>query len=689
MTNSENLPKFIDLKEKPTYVGDDSKELLFFSKHENFKMYRAYPSSKRENVLQFILIDTEDSNFINELFKEFPERYISFEDVTNTWGAQLLDDSSNSNMENSLLNYMEKPVTPNQILANNYPNITPFYPNDYLTVPVATPLDYNTYDLNDLKYVNAPIAWGINPNGGSSHVNIGLSDGKVMANDTELDGKVFFPPSGDPYSNLAISACNIVSTHGTSTAATIAAKGNNSYGVTGVCYNCELTAGDYNYDALLELAQTGVDVINMSWAQTMPTDPKSYIETLLGESQNNTIQEVVEDYNVILVASAGNNMYFDTNSPVDDAELIVQYSYPASFENVISVSSVHHWYDINNHPNSPYTTCYQNQQILNLIEDSVGGAIRVDTSPPSQLTYGCGNGQTGLPTQRKTHVFNEYVDILAPAREVLNYVRLKYGFCPGITTKYSSGTSHAAPMVSGTIGLMLSVDDCLNSDEVQDILKLSSKPVEHLSFNSKYIGLMGAGALQTGNAVAFVNEMNKINGTVIIKNQSFYRYDLSAQRIKNELIIEGVEFIGNNKAKFRSGNEIYLLEGTLLEPSTNEGFTLLEVGLIENTICNTSNKSLNSLQKNKNETGLKLENIKIFPTLFDDNLNIVFDENNNEDVINNVKIYDVYGKLVFEKDKLITNQITLFVGSIESGIYILKVYDVKDNVLHTEKIVKK
>jgi len=687
MNNSNDLPSFVVVNGTQVYNGDDKKEDTFFNQYTNFNIYRACPSSHRENVLKFIFVDTDDVNFIDELLDEFPEKYIKYEDVTNSWEPELMSDMSVN--ENYEINNFETPFTPNQILANNYPNVTPYYPNDYTTVTVQAPTDYNTYDLNDFKYVNAPIGWGINP-GGSSNINIGVSDGKIMATDTELSGKVSFVPSGDPFSGLAYNPCNLVTTHGTGTAIAIAAKGNNNHGVVGVCYNCEITGSNYNFNAIIELAQTGVHVINMSWAYLSSLDPEDYIQTNLGELGNNAIQEIVEDYGTILVASAGNSQNFDNSVSFDNAPLIPRWGYPASFDNVISVSSVHHWYDLNNHPNTPWTTCYQNQEVLTLVEDSIGFAVRVDSNPAGPITYACDNGGPGnAPTQGGGHVFNEQVDILAPTHNHLVYGRLQYGFCPPNTSKYGGGTSHSAPMVSGTIGLMLSEDECLTIDEVEDILKLSSKTVENLSFNTPYLGLSGAGALQVGNAVAFVHEMNKIDGTVILKNQTFNRYNLSAKRIQNNLVLEDIEFIGNSVAEFKSGSEINLLEGTLLEPGSNDVHVLLEVGQINTDPCNNTQRMSNLNKDKKKEEINIISEIEVFPTLVLDDLTIKNNSESKENEISSIEIYDFFGVKVYEESKLNSNRATLKLSNLKSGIYVVKIYDNMHNVIHTEKIIKK
>lgn len=91
-----------------------------------------------------------------------------------------------------------------------------------------------------------------------------------------------------------------------------------------------------------------------------------------------------------------------------------------------------------------------------------------------------------------THQHNPQVDICAP------------GY--GVTVAWannsyytSTGTSFAAPYVSGTIALMLSVNPCLTFEAVEDIL--DSTAVDIYELNPSYVGLLGSGRLNAGEAV--------------------------------------------------------------------------------------------------------------------------------------------------------------------------------------------
>lgn len=89
------------------------------------------------------------------------------------------------------------------------------------------------------------------------------------------------------------------------------------------------------------------------------------------------------------------------------------------------------------------------------------------------------------------HAHNQWVDICAPGINVSTTITQNtYGGC--------WGTSCAAPIVSGTIGLMLEVNPCLTPSNIEDIIEQSADPVADAS---SFIGLIGAGRLNAYKAV--------------------------------------------------------------------------------------------------------------------------------------------------------------------------------------------
>lgn len=102
------------------------------------------------------------------------------------------------------------------------------------------------------------------------------------------------------------------------------------------------------------------------------------------------------------------------------------------------------------------------------------------------------NHQRTIGNPATTHQHNLMVDITAPGYDV------PLSVAPGWYLT-GNGTSFAAPIVTGTIGLILSVDPCLTFEQVEEILKTTAVNIDAL--NPQYVGLLGAGRLNAAAAV--------------------------------------------------------------------------------------------------------------------------------------------------------------------------------------------
>ena len=96
----------------------------------------------------------------------------------------------------------------------------------------------------------------------------------------------------------------------------------------------------------------------------------------------------------------------------------------------------------------------------------------------------------GNPNTR--HQTNSSVDICAPGHNV------PLTAAPGWYL-YSSGTSFAAPYVTGTVGLMIAANPDITNDEIDSILRASATNID--SLNPTYVGKIGAGRLNSADAV--------------------------------------------------------------------------------------------------------------------------------------------------------------------------------------------
>ena len=100
-----------------------------------------------------------------------------------------------------------------------------------------------------------------------------------------------------------------------------------------------------------------------------------------------------------------------------------------------------------------------------------------------------------------THQHNETVDLSAPGYDVL--------ISPAQNWEMEgSGTSYAAPFVTGTVGLMLAANPCLTNENIEYILKSSSAFIDDI--NPDYAGLIGTGRLDAGAALAMTMDFNEM-----------------------------------------------------------------------------------------------------------------------------------------------------------------------------------
>ena len=89
------------------------------------------------------------------------------------------------------------------------------------------------------------------------------------------------------------------------------------------------------------------------------------------------------------------------------------------------------------------------------------------------------------------HARNQYVDLCAPGRNIAVATT-------GNGYTIAHGTSYAAPMVAGTVALMLSVSPSLSPAGIETILKNTAAPINNAHL---YPGLIGAGRLDAYAAV--------------------------------------------------------------------------------------------------------------------------------------------------------------------------------------------
>src|SRR5699024_3217763 len=357
-----------------------------------------------------------------------------------------------------------------------------FEPNDYGLTSTIGGNEGFPLNLDYLDFLVAPKAWYYTT--GRPNVLIGIADGDFDVNDPEFAGKT-----------TRLRKSTKSKGHGYTSASLAAANGDNAYGTPGVCYDCGILATNYsdlkNLSNLLELSQQGAKVINCSYGT------RSYYETgqeIINEIYNN---------GTILVAAGHNPSWSKTKGEV--------YYYPASYDNVISVSGVMHRYakpkdNIQyEESGSPYA-----ENIRYYIGRTMGFKDRNPENEPHIY-----------PVSIAT--LNSQIDILAPSVGLFLYADYQTNDTLSYA-KYNT-TSGSAPLVAGTVGLMFSLNPCLPHTEVESILKLTATNIDDIKANKPYYGNYGAGTLNTGRAVQLVYNLYRQDKVAEISGQHFDRWD--------------------------------------------------------------------------------------------------------------------------------------------------------------------
>ncbi|HMK07231.1 MAG TPA: S8 family peptidase [Flavobacterium sp.] len=660
LDSSSSAPVFTKSGAYSVYVGTNPALQTFFSNYSIISFSKAIPSSDLEIFSKVLVLETESSTLANALVTNYPATYLHYDDIT-----------------------------------NDHIELTSTYPNDYGTTSPNPNLGAAVI-RKDLDYINASKAWDVTDGSGSV---FGLSDARIKADDPDFAGIVTFAGTGS-YQNVNYSPGNDTSFHGTYVGGIAAALGNNAYGSTGICYKCHIVAASFSggtdahgihvsgYDNLMALYNAGATVINMSWANTVQNYSDGYRDVEQG------VIHFLEAHGVVLVASAGNYSSYQTIADnFCNGFRGTVFSFPACYDGVISVSDHALQYPlvlplVQDNTTHPDFCCISPTGIpcFGAYEGQVGGTA--DGTDPNHPVGVLVNGwpdacSHGLVPR---HTTNPLVDIMAPSYQ-FNFARFAE---VGIIESTNAATSAAAPHVSGTASLMQAANRCITPAEVDAVLKLTSKDIEQLSFNQIYAGNIGAGALNTGDAVVFVDEMKKTTGTAVIQNHIFYRFNFDLQNIHNNLNLQDVTFSDDNVSDFRAKNQIRLLPGTILRPNTT-GRMHLSTDLAMNTTCSSGARHSNSNNQDssKNEAKSKVflfpnPNTGTFEILLND---IPYLQNQNI----KINVIDINGRIIheetFKTDNNSNFQIPLNINSISNGIYFVKLST--SNYSETLKFIKK
>jgi len=333
--------------------------------------------------------------------------------------------------------------------------------------------------------IDAPEAW--NYTTGSSAVIIAIIDEGVDRTHEDLSAKMVpgydatgahggatgGSPSGDD-------------AHGTGAAGIAAAMSNNTTGVSGICRNCLLMPVRIAYDpgngswvtydswianGIAFAYQNGAAVLNNSWGGGSTS-------TVISTAINNAKTQGRGGKGSVVVFSAGN----DSISPV---------TWPGSLSSVIAV-----------------------------------GASNLCDQRKTKTNNLCNGYETGWGSNYGTDLDVSAPGVWLTTTDIMGAAGYSSGGTYGANYYgYFNGTSGAAPVVSGVVGLMLSANPYLSADEVQTILQNTADDVNGGGWDTT----MGYGRVNANHAVqgalaAFVRDTAGVfrpsNGLLYLKNSN-------------------------------------------------------------------------------------------------------------------------------------------------------------------------
>ena len=370
--------------------------------------------------------------------------------------------------------------------------------------PAATPNDsYYSLQWAPSK-INLPAAW--NKTTGSTQVKVGVIDSGIKKDHPDLQGRVNETLSKSFYEDGStadeLNPFYDATGHGTHVAGIIGAIGNNSQGVTGVCWNVTMVSlkvpegikinNQCFINAIQHAIDNGIDIINCSWS----TDDSS-----------NALKNTIKNFSGVFVCSAGND---STN--IDTTNNTNLKLYPSRFNcsNIISVAAV------------------DSDDML--ADFSNYGTTSVDLAAPGVGIYSTSTGTT----------------------ESTRY-------------RYDSGTSMACPQVAGVAALLKSYYSNITATGLKKAILGGVDTVSSLSGKVLTGGRLNANKAfqQVENFIQYTVKYDKNGGTGTQMADTTVTYGRWSRLSNNTYSPKtGYKFMGWNAKRSSDGKRDYVVNGS-------------------------------------------------------------------------------------------------------------------------------
>lgn len=316
-------------------------------------------------------------------------------------------------------------------------------------VPLSTPNDpflfanssspYYQYHLNVKQgefSIDYPATWEF----ARGHALIGILDFNVYSQHPDVMGNIRLHLSDDSsiVSTNPLQFNGIFSDHGSWVVGVIAPTTNNSEGLSGVCQNCSLIleGAALQNSRFTSLVQNGVQAINMSFGGP--------------EGENNNCSaypdlcSLFENYMVerdIVMVSISQNRY-GINGPFGVESPLSEETFPGSHPNIIQVGGV-----------------TESLEFWNDCDGFEGVSTCGSLATPNQ--------ELVAPARNILTAITYTVNGISSCGIVNNPPLLNYDIC--------SGTSFAAPQVTGLIGILRSIYPQLSADDIRLLLQKTAQ----------------------------------------------------------------------------------------------------------------------------------------------------------------------------------------------------------------------